>query len=259
MVASTRYVTSGSQLLCLQTALCVCAAYSTATRLCQHICLHYTTTGLSVFETVPALFPSAGGKWKLAWGIGGTAHLYAPETLAHMVALECQQSSDNTQHINLEAVAAQQTLQWMTNPQLAPGMQISAVGSPFGALSPAHFAHSMVRGVVSNRWPASADADSQSHLLTADIRSMPGMEGSPVFNAQGELAALLLPPLLSMDFRAEVCAFSLPSHLCILHRTAAVLLAEILSCTAHCTCQIQHGLHQHCPCMLTQKSWQPCA
>ena len=39
---------------------------------------------------------------------------------------------------------------------------------------------------------------------------MPGMEGSPVYNFQNQLIALLLPPLLSRVFRAEVRSYLVP-------------------------------------------------
>ena len=87
---------------------------------------------------------------------------------------------------------------------MAPGTPIRAIGSPFGALSPGHFADSIVSGVISSRWPGAVGKGGSGPLLTADIHSMPGMEGSPVFNSQNQLIALLLPPLLSRDFRAEV-------------------------------------------------------
>ena len=38
----------------------------------------------------------------------------------------------------------------------------------------------------------------------ADMRCLPGMEGGPVFNQQGQLVAVTMLPLLSTSFNAEV-------------------------------------------------------
>lgn len=155
----------------------------------------------------------AGGQWSVAWGIGNTAHSYSPQVLSHMVCLSCQQApKSHQQHSTSQAPAqhsashapAQHSMQWATPADLSPGTPIHAVGSPFGVLSPGHFANSVIHGVVSNRWPAGASGSEPGCLLTADMHSMPGMEGSPVFTSQGQLAAVLLPPLLSRAFNAEV-------------------------------------------------------
>ncbi|KAH9298226.1 hypothetical protein KI387_029908, partial [Taxus chinensis] len=78
---------------------------------------------------------------------------------------------------------------------------ILVIGSPFGALSPLHFHNSMSMGIVANSWPP---ASSQTSLLMADIRCLPGMEGSPVFSEQGNLIGILTRPLRQRGGGAEV-------------------------------------------------------
>lgn len=75
------------------------------------------------------------------------------------------------------------------------------IGSPFGALSPLHFYNSISMGIVANSWPP---ASSQTSLLMADIRCLPGMEGSPVFSDQGNLIGILTRPLRQRGGGAEV-------------------------------------------------------
>lgn len=95
-----------------------------------------------------------------------------------------------------------------------PGDPITAVGSPFGVISPPHFANSVVHGVISNHFPSGRAGDKcGSHdLLMADMRCLPGMEGGPVLNQQGHLVAIMLLPLMSNTFNAEV-SFTLSSCL----------------------------------------------
>ncbi|XP_057832753.2 glyoxysomal processing protease, glyoxysomal isoform X2 [Cryptomeria japonica] len=75
------------------------------------------------------------------------------------------------------------------------------IGSPFGALSPLHFYNSISMGIVANSWPP---ASSQTSLLMADIRCLPGMEGSPVFSDLGNLVGILTRPLRQRGGGAEV-------------------------------------------------------
>lgn len=137
-----------------------------------------------------------------------------------MVCLSCQPARNSDQHSSSVKVPAQHSVQWAMHAELAPGTPIYAVGSPFGVLSPGHFANSVIHGVVSNRWPGCASGQHSGCLLTADIRSMPGMEGSPVLNSQEQVVAVLLPPLLSREFSAEVGS-----------RCLQLLQAGFLSCT----------------------------
>ena len=45
----------------------------------------------------------------------------------------------------------------------------------------------------------------------ADIRCLPGMEGGPIFDRQGRVVAMMMLPLLSQTFHAEVIS---PVALC---------------------------------------------
>ncbi|KAI3697873.1 hypothetical protein L6452_30972 [Arctium lappa] len=81
------------------------------------------------------------------------------------------------------------------------GDLLLAMGAPFGVLSPAHFCNSISVGYVSNCYPPSSTHVS---LLMADIRCLPGMEGSPVFGAQSEIVGMLTRPLRQRGSGAEV-------------------------------------------------------
>lgn len=72
-----------------------------------------------------------------------------------------------------------------------------------------------MHGVISNRWPSGREGDKSGSrdLLMADMRCLPGMEGGPVFNQQGQLVAITLLPLMSNTFNAEV-SFTLLACLC---------------------------------------------
>lgn len=81
------------------------------------------------------------------------------------------------------------------------GDLLLAIGSPFGALSPAHFYNSISEGFVSNRHPCNSDLTS---LLIADIRCLPGMEGGPVFGKDASLVGMLTRPLRQKTSGAEI-------------------------------------------------------
>ncbi|KAJ7968588.1 glyoxysomal processing protease, glyoxysomal [Quillaja saponaria] len=76
-----------------------------------------------------------------------------------------------------------------------------AVGSPFGVLSPVHFFNSILVGSIANCYPPST---SDMSLLMADIRSLPGMEGCPIFGEHGELIGLLIRPLKQKSSGVEI-------------------------------------------------------
>lgn len=81
------------------------------------------------------------------------------------------------------------------------GDLLLAMGAPFGILSPAHFCNSISVGYVSNCYLSSS---SHVSLLMADIRCLPGMEGSPVFGEQSEIVGILTRPLRQRGSGAEV-------------------------------------------------------
>lgn len=88
-----------------------------------------------------------------------------------------------------------------TFPQSRKGDLLLAMGSPFGILSPVHFLNSISVGSVANSYPPCSSSKS---LLMADIRCLPGMEGSPVFGEHAQLIGMLIRPLRQRDTGAEV-------------------------------------------------------
>jgi len=63
------------------------------------------------------------------------------------------------------------------------------------------WANSVSVGIVSNLWPPTRGPPS---LLMADVRCLPGMEGGPVFDEQGNLVGMLTRPLRQRGGAAEV-------------------------------------------------------
>ena len=80
----------------------------------------------------------------------------------------------------------------------ASGTRVHAAGSPFGTVSPQHFAHGIVSGVVSASF---GEADT---MLLVDMRALPGMEGAPICDDDGALLGVLAPPLRLRDGSAEI-------------------------------------------------------
>ncbi|XP_057764470.1 glyoxysomal processing protease, glyoxysomal [Salvia miltiorrhiza] len=81
------------------------------------------------------------------------------------------------------------------------GNLLLAMGSPFGILSPLHFFNNISVGSIGNSYPPSSSTRS---LLMADIRCLPGMEGSPVFSEQAQFIGLLTRPLRQKISGTEV-------------------------------------------------------
>ncbi|XP_060193182.1 glyoxysomal processing protease, glyoxysomal isoform X2 [Lycium barbarum] len=81
------------------------------------------------------------------------------------------------------------------------GDLLLAMGSPFGILSPSHFSNSISVGSIANSYPPSA---LNKALLIADIRCLPGMEGSPVLGEHAELIGVLSRPLRQRATAAEI-------------------------------------------------------
>ncbi|XP_055803888.1 glyoxysomal processing protease, glyoxysomal isoform X1 [Solanum dulcamara] len=81
------------------------------------------------------------------------------------------------------------------------GDLLLAMGSPFGILSPSHFSNSISVGSIANSYPPSP---LNKALLIADIRCLPGMEGSPVLGEHAELIGVLTRPLRQRAMAAEI-------------------------------------------------------
>ncbi|KAK6149934.1 hypothetical protein DH2020_017459 [Rehmannia glutinosa] len=81
------------------------------------------------------------------------------------------------------------------------GDLLLAMGSPFGILSPLHFFNNISVGSIGNSYPPTSFTRS---LLMADIRCLPGMEGSPVFSEHAQFVGLLTRPLRQKISGTEV-------------------------------------------------------
>lgn len=145
----------------------------------------------------------AGESWVLGWKLGTAS---TAETQAHVVELACTPAHDTDLDAFRAAQASAAEVQWGTKDECIQGARITAVGSPFGVMSPEHFTNTCVHGVISNYCTARGvhGNDSGNGLLMADLHCLPGMEGGPVFNEQGQLVAVTMLPLLSRTFHAEV-------------------------------------------------------
>ncbi|KAG9444328.1 hypothetical protein H6P81_015668 [Aristolochia fimbriata] len=75
------------------------------------------------------------------------------------------------------------------------------MGSPFGILSPVHFFNSVSAGTVANCCPFGS---SDSAVLMADVRCLPGMEGAPVFNRHASLVGILTWPIRQRASGVEI-------------------------------------------------------
>ena len=150
----------------------------------------------------------ADNNWGLAWGLGNGAQNVTPQMQAHIVELLCTPRQPCEMAAFKAAKATAQKLQFALECDVPQGAPVTAVGSPFGVISPPHFVNSVFHGVISNQWPCnkSEGASGRPDLLMADIRCLPGMEGAPVFDQQGRVVAMMLVPLWSKTFKAEVHA-----------------------------------------------------
>lgn len=146
-----------------------------------------------------------GSQWEMAWGLNGGVQTVTPEVQSFLAVLSCK-PSNRANAEGFAAAAAACSIQWSAAPALVQGNVITAVGSPFGAISPPHFANSIVHGIISNCWspePAS-DVRTSPYLLMADMRCLPGMEGGAALDGQGKTVAMMMIPLFSRAFNAEV-------------------------------------------------------
>ncbi|CAH9114191.1 unnamed protein product [Cuscuta epithymum] len=110
------------------------------------------------------------------------------------------------------------------------GDHLVSIGSPFGIISPIHFFNSISVGSIANIYPS--DISTRS-LLMADIRCLPGMEGSPVFGERAELIGILTRPLKQMTTATEI-------HMIIPWEAIASACCDLLQNHPQC---IQNGTH----------------
>mmetsp|Transcript_4129 Transcript_4129/g.7894 ORF Transcript_4129/g.7894 Transcript_4129/m.7894 type:complete len:574 (+) Transcript_4129:102-1823(+) len=73
------------------------------------------------------------------------------------------------------------------------GENVAVVSSPFGLVSPTVFQNSITTGIVSNvvSWPKGTRGSENVCLYLTDARSLPGSEGGPVFDAEGNIIGIL--------------------------------------------------------------------
>ncbi|CAL5225546.1 g8379 [Coccomyxa viridis] len=136
---------------------------------------------------INAICTGSGG-WRLGWQSNQAAH--APE----MAILLCPLPG-GAARMSIKHTPAQMA-------DLAKGSSFTAMGSPFGALAPAHFVNHTAAGVISNILrPAGQDVPG---LILADMHCLPGMEGGPILSPAGKLLGVLCQPLCSQSFQAEV-------------------------------------------------------
>ncbi|KAL6567395.1 hypothetical protein OROGR_001063 [Orobanche gracilis] len=107
------------------------------------------------------------------------------------------------------------------------GDLLLAMGSPFGILSPLHFFNNISVGSIGNSYPPSSFTRS---LLMADIRCLPGMEGSPVFSEHSQFIGLMMRPLRQKNSGTEV-------QMVIPWEAIACVCNNLLLEDSHDTCQ----------------------
>ena len=157
------------------------------------------TAARTILAAIQQRISGADGSWALGWALGRSI---TPTLQAHIVELACKPVPGANLKSVMAAAASAAEVQWGTKDSCAQGSIVTAVGSPFGVMSPEHFSNTCVHGAISNHWPHEGHAGSA--LLMADMRCLPGMEGGPVFNQQGQLVAITMLPLHSRAFKAEV-------------------------------------------------------
>ncbi|KAL6562119.1 hypothetical protein OROGR_003126 [Orobanche gracilis] len=107
------------------------------------------------------------------------------------------------------------------------GDLLLAMGSPFGILSPLHFFNNISVGSIGNSYPPSSFTRS---LLMADIKCLPGMEGSPVFSEHSQFIGLMMRPLRQKNSGTEV-------QMVIPWEAIACVCNNLLLGDPHITCQ----------------------
>ncbi|XP_073137672.1 glyoxysomal processing protease, glyoxysomal [Henckelia pumila] len=150
--------------------------------------------------------------WEVGWSLA--SHSRGPQHIIGNSRAQVEHSSFQSQWLMLGTDSSNPSFMGQSVTRIAllaiplkqsmanlPKLQISVpkrgdillvMGSPFGILSPVHFFDNISIGSVANTYPSSSFSRS---LLMADIRCLPGMEGSPVFDEQAQFVGLLTRPL----------------------------------------------------------------
>ncbi|XP_071930486.1 glyoxysomal processing protease, glyoxysomal-like [Coffea arabica] len=177
------------------------------------------------YSAVQSLIETASGSLEHGWEIGWSLASYAsvPQSVMGDAQSEVEQSpfqmqgqmrgSESSNPSILAAMTTRMALlhvskkfckvlpELNTSPRSQKGDILLAMGSPFGILSPVHFFNSISVGSIANSHPPSS---SDRSLLMADIRCLPGMEGSAVFGEHGQVIGILTRPLRQRTSGAEI-------------------------------------------------------
>ncbi|KNA05024.1 hypothetical protein SOVF_194200 [Spinacia oleracea] len=162
-------------------------------------------------SAIQSLIEASSGSLEHSWEIGWSLAARRDSSQKFKGSVQAQEKSDTSYSIeglrDVDLMAKVATrIAFLQVPSLLdkerPEIKMSnsnkrgdflvSVGSPFGALSPLHFFNSISVGSVSNCYPSTSVDCS---LLMADIRCLPGMEGSPIFGQNGCLVGILNRPL----------------------------------------------------------------
>ncbi|GER25442.1 protease-related family protein, partial [Striga asiatica] len=175
----------------------------------------------AVQSLIEASCGSLDSSWEVGWSLA--AHGRGPQQIIDTSRAQVEEESPFSSHwstvrmesSNLDLIGQSATrIALLSIPSKLsldfPKLQTSipkrgdlllAVGSPFGILSPLHFFNSTSVGSIGNSYPPGSSSRS---LLMADIRCLPGMEGSPVFSERAQFIGLLMRPLRQKNSGTEV-------------------------------------------------------
>ncbi|KAL3851336.1 hypothetical protein ACJIZ3_013218 [Penstemon smallii] len=165
----------------------------------------------AVQSLIEASCGSIENGWEVGWSLAshsrGPPHIMdkSPSQVeqsssqSHWLMMGLESSSptligQSTSRIAVLAVTSKLSVDFTNLQPSVPkrGDLILAMGSPFGILSPLHFFNNISVGSIGNSYPPNSFTRS---LLMADIRCLPGMEGSPVFTEHARFIGLLTRPL----------------------------------------------------------------
>ncbi|XP_068654486.1 glyoxysomal processing protease, glyoxysomal isoform X4 [Aristolochia californica] len=161
--------------------------------------------------------PHEHGYWEMGWRLaplnGDSNGQSIMDALQTQVGTETGTWAVNQRHQDLDGSSSLGVMAMSTtriaflgvstiNPKDLPLVNVSSpakrgdlllvMGSPFGVLSPVHFFNSVSAGAVANCCPLDS---SESAVLMADVRCLPGMEGAPVFSKHASLVGILTWPI----------------------------------------------------------------
>ncbi|KAL0305718.1 UNVERIFIED_CONTAM: Glyoxysomal processing protease, glyoxysomal [Sesamum radiatum] len=168
-------------------------------------------SSVAVQSLIEASCGSMESTWEVGWSLA--SHSRSPQHIPESSHAQVEQSSfqshwpmarmessdpnlmgQSATRIALLAIPSKMSMNSLKLQASIPnrGDILLAMGSPFGILSPLHFFNNISVGSIGNSYPPSSFRRS---LLMADIRCLPGMEGSPVFSEHAQFIGILTRPL----------------------------------------------------------------